>query len=118
VGVDRGDYGEGGGIVISIPKYAQENAAMGLRMRKEFPQGDRPGFNRDEAEESGTHSGVREARNLKDGGRLTERRAKRIRSTLARHVGQADGNPSDKQRAVINLWGGERFLDYLERKLD
>lgn len=104
--------------MVEIPKYAQKAAARGLEERKEFSEGNRPGYNREKADEKGTHSGVVEARNLKDGGRLTEDRAHRVRSTLARHVGQAGSNPTKKQSVVIDLWGGRKFLDYLDRKLD
>lgn len=101
--------------MIRIPKFAKDKARSALALRDSLPKSKRFGLSLGEARKEGIASGVSQARQLLSKDSLTVKEAKRYKAFIGRFESRYD--KSAKVKGAVDLWGGPRFDDYLERRL-
>lgn len=99
---------------IRIPLFAKSAARKALKRRKKLSDSEKFGLSKAEAKKKGITSGVARAEQLIRNKTISREEAKRVKSFIDRFEGF---DRSSKVDGAINLWGGRRFDDYLERKL-
>lgn len=90
------------------PKYMQNAASRGLKLRREHGRG---GLNRRQASKAGIGSGVQRAANISNGNNLSLSTLKRMRNFYNRHKKNFVNRKTDKDGKITNgyiaglLWG-------------
>lgn len=100
---------------IRIPSFAKASARSALSRRSKLPESKQFGLSPVEARRQGITSGVSQARKLLRKDTLSVSEAKQYKAFIDRFEGRYD--KSDKVKGAVDLWGGPRFDDYIERRL-
>lgn len=101
--------------MIKIPSFAKRAARRALSLRESLPKSEQFGLSPREARAEGVTSGVSQAKKLLRKDTLTLSEAKQYKAFIDRFEGRYSS--SAKVRGAVNLWGGRRFDDYIERRL-
>lgn len=102
--------------MIRIPKFAKEAARSALNRREKLSKSKQFGLSPKEGRQQGINSGVSQARKLLRKDTLSDNEAKRYKAFIDRFEGRY--NSSDKVKGAVDLWGGPKFDDYIERRLN
>lgn len=100
---------------IRIPKYAKRAARSALNRRKRLPESEKFGLTPSEARKQGITSGVAQAKKLINKDTLSRKEAKQYKAFIDRFEGRY--NKSKKIKGAVDLWGGPKFDDYIDRRL-